>query len=172
MEGVPRYQVRLLPHSPEWEREGKETAAVLARLLGGNAMDIQHVGSTAIRHICAKPILDMAVRVENLATVPITLLEAAGYVDCGLQHGKSTYRLFVMRASDGRSLRHIHCFDQTDEEFDVLVRFRDHMNANPEEAKAYEALKQELAAAHSKNRAAYGEGKAPYLERINRMLAP
>ena len=61
--GLMRGTVAVEPHSPEWDEAGRQTAARLKLLLEDAAADIQHVGSTAVRSICAKPIIDLAVGV-------------------------------------------------------------------------------------------------------------
>ena len=58
MEGVARYKVKLAPHCKGWAAEYRAVKALLTPLLGENLLDIQHVGSTAIAGIDAKPILD------------------------------------------------------------------------------------------------------------------
>ena len=58
--------VRLEPHNPIWEELAKEMIVTLGNILGEDAKDIQHVGSTAIKTIKAKPIVDLAVAVESL----------------------------------------------------------------------------------------------------------
>jgi GrpB-like predicted nucleotidyltransferase (UPF0157 family) len=61
--------VELADHDPEWEQIARETIGQLWRVLGSVAKDIQHVGSTAIRNIKAKPIIDIAVAVDDFAEV-------------------------------------------------------------------------------------------------------
>ena len=69
MEGVARGQVRLLPHNPDWEQEFLRVKEELWQLWPQNILEIQHVGSTAIPAICAKPILDVAVRLRSIAAM-------------------------------------------------------------------------------------------------------
>ena len=69
MIGLKRGTVELLPHQKEWEEEAKNKIELLKQLLGNTAIDIQHVGSTAIFSIHAKPIIDLAVAVNELKDV-------------------------------------------------------------------------------------------------------
>ena len=66
MLGLKRGQVRLEAWRPEWAEKAQETAEVLKQVLGEAAADIQHVGSTAIPGICAKPIVDLVVGFRQL----------------------------------------------------------------------------------------------------------
>ena len=61
--------VKLLPHQTEWETNAEETITLMKTILGDTCIDIQHVGSTSIKHICAKPIIDIAVAVNELADI-------------------------------------------------------------------------------------------------------
>ena len=64
MLGLKRGTVALAPHEDGWDRMAAETIRLLKELLGSTAVDIQHIGSTAIAGICAKPIIDIAVGVH------------------------------------------------------------------------------------------------------------
>ena len=63
--GMKRGTVYLEPHQTEWERAAEETIRTLKNILGNSAADIQHIGSTSIRTISAKPIIDIAVAVND-----------------------------------------------------------------------------------------------------------
>jgi len=67
--GLKRGSVELADHDPEWEQIARETIGQLWRVFGSVAKDIQHVGSTAIKEIKAKPIIDIAVAVESFEAV-------------------------------------------------------------------------------------------------------
>jgi GrpB-like predicted nucleotidyltransferase (UPF0157 family) len=83
MQGVERYKVRLLPHCKEWEEEFKEVKKQLSDIFGENAVDIQHIGSTAIKEIYAKPILDVAVVLKSFEAMNTEGMIKAGYSYCG-----------------------------------------------------------------------------------------
>ena len=63
--GMKRGTVYLEPHQEEWERAAEETIQTLKNILGSVAVDIQHIGSTSIRTISAKPIIDIAIAVND-----------------------------------------------------------------------------------------------------------
>lgn len=67
--GLKRGTAKILPHQPEWRANAAETIEMLKTLLGGVAVDIQHVGSTAIPAIHAKPIIDLAVGLRDLQDI-------------------------------------------------------------------------------------------------------
>ena len=81
MLGLQRGTVRLYPHETAWEAEAEHTIIMLQKLLGDDAKEIQHVGSTAVPTICAKPIIDIALAVNSFDDVMKYLpkLQAAGF---------------------------------------------------------------------------------------------
>lgn len=127
---------------------------------------ITNSGSTAVPLICAKPILDVAVRLRSVRQLDPSFLEALGYDYCGIRHGNPLHHLFVLRGSGEISLQHIHCYDQTAPEFDQIVGFRDYLNAHPDAARQYEALKKDLAEKYPDNRPAYTKGKEYFIQNI------
>lgn len=170
MEGVERYKVRLLKHNPAWDTEFQQVHTSLLKIWGGNLTSAQHVGSTAIPSIPAKPVLDVAVTVKSLDGLDVQALVSLGYEDCGWQNIEKTRRLFVLRGKDEISLHHIHCYEENDPDFLRQVFFRDYLNAHPEAAAEYAALKESLAAQFTNDRAAYTKGKAEFIGRILRLM--
>ena len=170
MEGVERYKVRLLKHNPAWEDEFLRVKALLLRVWKENLLAAEHVGSTAIPAIPAKPVLDVAVLLKSLDALDADALTSLGYEDCGWQNEEKTRRLFVLRGEHGISLHHIHCYEENDPDFSRQVFFRDYLNAHPEAAREYAALKQALAGQFADNRAAYTKGKSEFIGQILRLM--
>ncbi len=166
MQGVERYKVRLLPYSEEWGKEYLETKEEIKKIWEENILDIQHVGSTAINGICAKPILDIAVRVRSLNSMDIQLMKNLGYDFCGARNAENTYYLFVLRGENQISLKHIHCYGADEKEYFKLVGFRDFLNSNSDYAKQYADLKEELAKQYPDDRVSYTEGKEYFIKMI------
>lgn len=167
MEGVARYKVKLAPHCKGWAAEYRAVKALLTPLLGENLLDIQHVGSTAIAGIDAKPILDVAVQVQSLASIDQDAMLRAGYDPCG-ESGVPGRFLFVRRG-DGPlslSLEHIHCYAAGHPAFDAHVAFRDYLNTHPQAAQQYCQLKRQLAAQYPDDRSRYTAGKADFIQAI------
>lgn len=166
MEGVKRNEVRLLPHNPDWEKEFISVRAELLNCWGANIIDIQHVGSTAIRAISAKPILDIAVQLNSIKEMDIKAFTDLGYAYCGPQFGNENYHLFVLRGDNELSLRHIHCYDKEEKEFSLLVGFRDYLNTHEDAALQYQKIKVELAEQYPNERSLYTKGKAEFIKSI------
>lgn len=170
MEGVEKNKVRLLSHQSHWEEEFLEVKETLMHCLGELVVDIQHVGSTAIPAICAKPILDVAVCVTSIGEIDLKALTSLGYSYCGIEHYPSTHLLFVLRSSQQISLHHIHCYDQSDKEFQLLVGFRDYLNDHLDVALQYQELKKKLANQFPSDRKSYTKGKEAFIRSVYHMI--
>ena len=165
--GLKRGTVKLCPHDPEWEDEAQKTIVFLAPLFGAAAVDIQHVGSTSVRGIRAKPILDIAVAAPDMEAVRerIPVLEAAGVRFRGEDHPGQL--LFVMGDFENEiRTHHIHVVPADSRAWRDYLAFRDRLNARPELAAEYDRLKGELAERYAADRGSYTAGKAAFIARI------
>lgn len=159
--GMKRGTVYLEPHQDGWETAARETIRLLKSILGDAAADIQHVGSTSIRSIPAKPIIDIAVGVQDYEAVlnKRDELEGAGIIFRFDERPEQL--LFVMGdfEQDTRT-HHIHVVLYDSEEWKNYISFRDHLNSDEGAARRYADLKRELAGKYPDDRIAYTDGKA------------
>lgn len=165
--GLKRGTVALEPYNDEWEKSAKETIYVLKTILGSDAVDIQHVGSTAIKEILAKPIIDIAVAVKDFEDVlrHEEVLKDAGIIFRGEDVAEQL--LFVMGDFE-KDIRthHIHVVKWDEQQWRNYLNFRDYSNANPLAAVQYSKLKEKLATVYPDNRKAYTEGKRQLIDEI------
>ena len=169
MLGLKRGTVTLRPHEEEWERTAAETVELLRGIFGSLAADVQHVGSTSVRGIRAKPILDIAVAARDMEAVRelIPELERAGVIFRGEDHpGESRFVMGDFEA-DTRT-HHIHVCPAGGVDWRNYLNFRDYMNAHPEKAAEYDRLKGELAENYALDRGSYTAGKAEFIAGILR----
>ncbi len=166
MQGVERYKVRLLPHDDMWEAEFLEVKAQIQKIWGDNVIDVQHFGSTSIRGICAKPILDIAVVLKSFKNMNIDAMKQAGYDYCDSQNPEKSRYLYVLRGENQMSLHHLHCYEPNDSDFCLCIGFRDYLNNHPEDAAVYSELKQNLAQQNPDDRFAYTDGKLDFVRSI------
>ena len=166
MIGLPRGTVKLIPYTPEWARLFEEEKARLEAAIGDDVLDIQHVGSTSIPGMIAKPILDIGIAVKDYeeARVCIRSIEQLGYEYRG-ELGIPRRHYFVK--GEPRT-HHIHMNERSSRDWGNQVLFRDYLIHHPEQAEKYAALKRELAERYPKDRDAYLEGKAPFIEEVLR----
>jgi len=169
MIGLKRGEVTLQEHQKEWSENAKTIINNLKNVFGDTAIDIQHIGSTAIQNIKAKPMLDIAVAVNTFDDLPIIfpLLEKIGIYKSTLQPlpGDILCAVKNNRESDiCLSAVHIVLIDSL--QWKSHINFRDYMNAFPQKAKEYERLKINLAQQYPHDRKAYSNGKKEFIERM------
>ena len=120
--GLKRGTVELAGHDPEWEKIAAQTIRRLWRVLGSAAKDIQHVGSTAIVHIKAKPIIDLAVAVDDFAEVE-KLIPALEFEGFSWRRWENDQRMLFAIGDYSQKSKGIDA--QLDEQLDWLYRWRE-----------------------------------------------
>ena len=171
MLGLKRGEVLLLEHQNEWEIEAQKTIKALKVILGDIIVDIQHIGSTSIPQILAKPIIDIAVSVN--AFCDVLILEKA-LANKGFYYRKTdeTDQLLFACGSyyDGtgdKQTHFIHFVLKDSMQWINYINFRDYLTQNSAIAKEYEALKITLSKS-AKDRAEYTLGKHNFITHILR----
>lgn len=150
MIGLKRGEVRLCEHEKEWETQAQSSIAELKSIFGNVAKDIQHVGSTSVPAIKAKPIIDIAVAVDDfdkvLSLVP--KLEKAGwyYRPKNDMPGQKLFARGSYYDGTGDLQTHfVHVVSADGMDWINYINFRDYLNKTPSAAKEYESLKLSLA---------------------------
>jgi GrpB-like predicted nucleotidyltransferase (UPF0157 family) len=164
MLGLPSGQLRLASYAPDWPLLFLAEKAQLCAVLENYILDVQHIGSTSIPGMPAKPILDIGVAVPNFdeAVVCIPLIEQLGYSyrgECGIP------RRHYFVKGDPRT-HHLHMLEVTSEEWKNHLLFRDYLRSNSEAAQAYANLKQQLATRFAADREAYQTGKESFIQAV------
>lgn len=161
--------VALVDYDPAWPAMFAMLAARAAAALAPIPARVEHVGSTSVPDLPAKPVIDLDV-IVTAADVPhaIERLAALGYVHEG-DHGLLGRQAF--RWPLGEPRHHLYlCTPDTPACRDHIL-FRDHLRSHPEVARDYAALKRTLAARYAADRSAYQAGKAGFIDAITRRAA-
>ena len=129
---------------------------------------IEHVGSTAVPGLAAKPIIDIMVGVARLkvATQCIEPLGRIGYEYVPDPEAALPERRFFRRGARGAGTHHLQIVEPGSEIWERQLLFRDFLRRHRETAREYQELKEQLAAAHGHNRGAYTEAKTPFIESV------
>jgi GrpB-like predicted nucleotidyltransferase (UPF0157 family) len=166
MIGLKRGTVKLTEHNPAWERSFWLEAKRIKRVFGQNALDIQHIGSTSISGISAKPIIDIAIIVPSLEEAKryILSLKEIGYE---LKKGDlRTERLFFTKGPEEKRTHYLHVGERGNGYVEDMIMFRDYLCENPDEAKKYDELKRKLAEGNGRNREVYTAKKGKFVQKI------
>lgn len=155
----------VVPYDLEWPSHFRQLGARLRAALGGVALRIDHIGSTAITGMSAKPIVDVQVSVAALEPMEPyrTPLEALGF-RWRADNEDRTKRYFREPPGSPRTHLHVRRTGSWSEQFALL--FRDYLRAHPDDAAAYAELKHRLAAQHRDQREAYVEAKRPFIWQV------
>lgn len=155
--------IRLVPHDPEWANIYERAAADIRGALGSTALSVDHVGSTAIPGIVAKPVIDVEILVERYdPEAPYRgPLESLGYA---FDHRDESHVFFVR--SFGEFPLHVHVVEESSDSR-MMIKFRDYLRVHPDEARRYEDLKKALAEQHD-DANAYANAKSSYVLEIVR----
>jgi len=165
----PKRRVVVVEYDPEWPRVYERIRAVVASALGEVAVAIEHVGSTSLLGLAAKPIIDVDVVVPTVADVAVAIerLATLRYVhrgDLGIP-GREAFD----RPKDGflsTVAHHLYVCAADAAELRRHVAFRNYLRAHPEEAAEYAAVKWEGVRRMPDDRDAYQEFKSPVVRRI------
>jgi GrpB-like predicted nucleotidyltransferase (UPF0157 family) len=167
--GLESKTVRVVPYDDRWPSLFEAEAARIADAVaaaGLPALTLEHVGSTAVPGLAAKPVLDIAAG-YGLGAVPsayIVAFESLGYAHRG--NGGLPGREFFRRG-EPRS-HHLHLVERAGLHWAGYLRFRDTLRADSEVRDAYAALKHSLALRHPRDREAYILGKTEFVEGVLR----
>ena len=159
-------RVTIVPYDPDWPRRFNEERSVLAAVFAGSDAIIEHVGSTAVPGLGAKPVIDILIGVPTLLEVDdrISALAATGYEYVHEYEEHLPDRRYFRKPRVGPRAFHVHCVVTGSDVWIRHLAFRDHLRAHPESAAAYYQLKRELATRVSKE--AYTEAKSPFIESV------
>lgn len=168
--------VHLSAYDPRWSERAAgyadELRPVLAPWLLG---PVEHVGSTAIPGLVAKPVIDLMAQVADTDTVAVRATGALDqlnwrYVPPSLD-GRPWRRFFVKVSPDGlHRLAHLHVMPAGAARWDQQLRFRDALRASPALRDEYAAVKSRLASTYADDRERYTEEKAAFVTRVMRDL--
>jgi len=158
--GRERVTVILSEYDPDWPRQFARHRDTIRAALGDQAERVEHIGSTAVPGLAAKPIIDVVVAVADVEEPGYALdLVAAGYE---LRVREPGHRCF--RASDRGA--HVHVYPAGSPEIDDYLLLREWLRGHPEDKARYEALKRSLAGREWRDMNYYADAKSPVIADI------
>ncbi len=160
--------IRIVEHDPSWEEKFGREAAAIRGALGSVAVRVDHVGSTAVPGLSAKPIIDINVSVPDVTAVDSYRrpLEGIGYLF--VPDPESPDLHFFGKPTTRPRTYHIHVCQEGSLHERRQLAVRDFLRAHPREVAAYGAVKQAIAERHPGDRLGYIAEKDPYVEALVR----
>ncbi len=162
MIGLKRHTVRLVEHREEWAGCFDAECSLLQSEIGDIVAKIEHVGSTAVPDLVAKPIIDIAVGIESMSVIEdiVSRLARHQYTDCG--DGLGGYLLVKQSLPDIRTV-HLHIVEIADPRWSDYLTFRDVLRGDHPLRQQYSELKRHLAQKYSDDRESYTAGKHEFI---------
>lgn len=154
--------ITIQDYNPAWPRHFEEIRGPIASVLDGKVSAIEHVGSTAVPGLAAKPIIDLDVLLKDSADFPdvVALLAPLGYQhqgDLGIA-GREAFSI-----PPNSFPHHLYVCMPDSDEYRRHVAFRDYLRAHPDVAAEYSALKRDLAARCGTDRDEYTRAKSHFV---------
>lgn len=162
--GLKRGTVNVVAYQSAWAEAFEKEKRQLRDVLGDNITNIEHVGSTSVPGLAAKPVIDMIAVVDNLSVYsqliePLTIL---GYEF--MPERVFTDRIFFPKGSRENRTHHLSLVVKNSNQWQKTIIFRDYLRNNLSVQNQYQNLKIELAAKYPNDRASYTKAKSQFIE--------
>lgn len=162
--GLKRGMVKLVKYTPQWKRSFQREEKKIKKIFGRDALSIHHVGSTSIRGILAKPIIDIVL------TVP-SLKRAKGYIkklkqiDYEIKKGDiKKVRLFFTKGPERKRTHYLHIGEIGSGYSEDMILFRDYLRMHESTAESYSELKEKLSRKFQNMREVYTTKKEQFIK--------
>lgn len=167
--GIVPHAVEIVPYDTNWPARAGEIAATLFSVLQDNLLIVEHIGSTSIPGMAAKPVIDLIPIVHDIKTLDSQkkLITGLGYQWHG-EFGIAGRRFCAFTNTEGKRIIHLHFFQKDAANIRRHLAFRDFMRAHPAIAKAYEQEKKRAAALHPNDSLAYNEEKGAWVQQYEK----
>lgn len=164
-------QVIVEKYDPAWAQDFRQIEQELKEALGDLALRIEHVGSTSVKGLSAKPIIDIDIVIPDYSRFDavVAALEKIGYIHEG-DLGIPGREAFKYSGKEHLRRHHLYVCTETSEELKRHLAFRDYLRSHPEAVREYSRVKEEGAALYPEDIDKYIEYKSPCIEKIYREL--
>ncbi|MBM7602638.1 GrpB-like predicted nucleotidyltransferase (UPF0157 family) [Metabacillus crassostreae] len=159
-------EITIEEYNSNWSKQFAEEKVKLIEILSDNIISIEHIGSTSVVGLAAKPIIDIAIGVNDLDVVDkfIDPLKQIGYEF--VYHREFPERRFFRKGQWRAGSHHLHIYQFESEQWNNQILFREYLINNPDVLMKYNQLKIDLARNFRFDRVSYTENKAPFIQKI------
>lgn len=159
-------EIIIEPFNEEWAIKYKQAESLLKDIFKDIVVDIQHIGSTSIKGLSAKPTIDILIIVSSIEEVNYLneTMQRHGFIAKG-EHGITGRRYFYKTLPQNVFMEtyHVHVYQKDNPKYNEELIFRDYLKNNVDSLKMYEALKIELAKKHRHDPLSYTNAKADFI---------
>ena len=160
-------RVLVLPYDEQWKQDFLKIKAELANALGQLAIGIEHIGSTSVQGLSAKPIIDIDVVIKDYTILEdvVSALSKIGYQHEG-NLGIVGREAFKYDGKEHLKKHHLYVCSEDSPELRRHIAFRDYLRAHPETVREYSRIKEDGAKQYPDDIERYMEHKSPFIERV------
>ena len=161
-------KIRIAEYSTAWASLFAEEKRQIEIALGKESAIIEHIGSTSVVGLAAKPIIDIMIGLHDFSTANnlVPKIEALGYEYIQRYEDVMPFRRYFTKKRDGTSTHHIHMVACGGEFWERHLLFRDFLRENPATASEYAALKKKLASLEWNHMNEYADAKTDFIKRV------
>ena len=159
------------PYDEAWKKDFAAIRDELEAVLKGPVLRIEHVGSTSVEGLSAKPVIDIDVVISDRSILPevVSALESIGYSHEG-DLGIPGREAFKYEGKDHLKKHHLYVCAQDAEELKRHIAFRDYLRSNPDAVAEYSRIKEEGARLYPDDIDKYIEHKSPFIESVYKQI--
>lgn len=163
--GLKRGTVKVVPYQKKWAVEFEKERARILAVCGDKVMAVEHIGSTSVPGLAAKPIIDIAIGVKRLKDAP-KLLKPLKEIGYAFSRDFPRQRLFVAKGPEENRTHYLHLMRYQGAKWQSDQLFRNHLRTHPNTVEQYTKLKQKLAKNYPNDRQKYTEGKDKFIKGV------
>ncbi|CAN5627896.1 hypothetical protein BH18ACI1_BH18ACI1_21240 [soil metagenome] len=161
-------KVSIVEYRPQWRKMFEEEKQLLHVVLGEVSAKVEHIGSTSIDGLAAKPIIDIMVGLTDFSVADdfVPRIETLGYEYIKKYENEMPFRRFFVKDLNGIRIHQIHMVEINSEFWGRHLLFRDYLRQNPNMANKYAALKKQLAECEWEDVNEYADAKSEFIKSI------
>ncbi|MEN8187858.1 MAG: GrpB family protein [Bacteroidota bacterium] len=161
-------KITIEPYNPKWRTEFKKEQTLLLDSIEESGIRIEHIGSTSVEGLAAKPVIDIMIGINDFKTAGqhIKTIENLGYRYIPDYEDVMPCRRFFIKESNGNRTHHIHMVALDSDFWKRHLKFRDHLRVDEEDRNKYQEFKIKLAKKNWNNRDDYTDAKSEIIKKI------
>lgn len=163
--GLKRGSVKVVPYKKKWSEEFEKEKKRILEVCGDNVIAVEHIGSTSVPGLTAKPIIDIAIGIKRLKDAE-SLLKPLSRVGYHFYKKFQQQRLFVAKGPDEQRTHYLHIMRHNGAKWQTDQLFRNYLRTHLKEIDRYATLKEKLAKQYPDDRQAYADGKDAFIKSI------
>lgn len=161
-------KVTIVEYCPQWREMFEEEMLLLQAVLGEGSAEVEHIGSTAVNGLAAKPVIDIMIGLPDFSVADklVPRIEALGYEYIKKYEDEMPFRRFFVKNLNGIRTHQIHMVEINSEFWERHLLFRDYLRQNPDISNKYAVLKKELAEGEWGHVNDYADAKSEFIKGI------